>query len=312
MSSLRRVICWVLGVAAGVAGMLVVAGSMHATIGPGYEAVPKSGAFTNFVTLPSPSRAAVDIVTRPPPPPSDPCLVHPHDPGCSDSSEVVPHPHPHPHPHPYPFPYPHPHPYPHGPDIPYIPPIRIPPVCQAIVPNLINLTEDQARRAVTAVGLTLVSDHPGNNRILSQTPFAGTKVLCGWTIAVTVDVPPPAPVEIPSPEPAPVIVLPPPPTVVPPAIPVSHLDPMPWFWPLIFALLALCAALLLGLLLLLTTRARKGPKWVHAHVRAVAAATAGPGIDVMESRTDHSPPTCAVRLEPNPDRGQQILEEVNR
>lgn len=37
------------------------------------------------------------------------------------------------------------------------------PVCQATAPNLINLPEDQARRAVAAVRLILVSNHPGNN-----------------------------------------------------------------------------------------------------------------------------------------------------
>lgn len=103
-----------------------------------------------------------------------------------------------------------------------------------------------------------------------------------------------------------------PPIVAHPAVPLSRLDPMPWFWPLIIALLGLCAALVLGLLLLLAARARKGPKWVHAHVRAVAAATPGPGVDVMESRAERSAPTCVVRLEPHADSGRQVLEEVSR
>ena len=87
---------------------------------------------------------------------------------------------------------------------------------------------------------------------------------------------------------------------------------MPWFWPLIIALLALCAALLLALLLLLAARARKGPKWVHDHVRAVAAATPGASVEVMEPRTEHSAPSCVVRLEPHADSGLQVLEEVRR
>jgi hypothetical protein len=302
MSSNHRFIRWVLAVAAMVAGMLLGAGSTQATAGPGYTAAPKSAAFANFVTLPGRSRTAINAAV------TNPCWADPSL--CSGGSSEPPSKKPSRTPS-GPRHYP-PQPYFHIPHIQPIQPMPVPPVCQATVPNLINLTEAQARQAVAAMRLALVSNHPSNNRIMSQTPFAGTRVLCGWTIAVTVDQPPPPPVEIPSPDPPPAIVVPPPPIVVPPAVPVSRIDPMPWFWPLIIALLVLSAALLLGLLLLLAVQARKGPKWVHAHVRAVAAATPGPGVEVMESRTERSVPTCAVRLQPHADSGLQVLEEVSQ
>lgn len=317
MSSIHRFISWVLAIAAMVASILLAAGSTQATAGSNYTAAPKSAVFPTFVPFGWSATAATPAV-------SNRCQ----DPYCSGSGSGSSNPPPkkpdwtrRPR-HPYPPP---PHFYiPHIDPLPPIHPIPIIPVCEATVPNLINLTEDRARQAVAAVGLALVSNHPGTNRILSQTPFAGTRVLCGWTIAVTVDPPPLSPpppppplpssppVEISSPQPPPAVAIPPPPVLVPPAVPVSRIDPMPWFWPMIIALLALCAALLLGLLLLLflaaQSRARKGPKWVDTHVRVVAAAGPGPSVEVVEPRTEHSAPTCVVRLEPHADSGLQVLE----
>jgi PASTA domain len=185
--------------------------------------------------------------------------------------------------------------------------------CQATVPNLINRTEDEARQTLATVGLGLGSDPPGNNRVVSQVPVAGTRVLCGWLVTVTVDQPPPPPlVEVPAAaDPPPALVVPPP-VVIPPAAPVSRIEPFPWFWPVIIALLLPSAALLLLLLLLLAVRARKGPKWVRAHVRAVPGAAPNAGIEVRESRTDHSAPPCVVRLESHADSSQQVLEVVGQ
>jgi hypothetical protein len=187
------------------------------------------------------------------------------------------------------------------------------PICQATVPNLVDQTEDQARGALAAVGLALSSDQPGNNRVASQVPVAGTRVLCGWFVTVIVDQsPPPPPADVPTADPPPAVVVPLPLPVVPPAVPVSPLQPIPWFWPVSIALLVLCAALLLGLLLLLAARARKRPKWVHAHVWAAAGTSSGARVDVMESRTDHSARPCVVRLVPHADSGLQVLEEMDR
>jgi hypothetical protein len=324
MSSIHRFLSWVFAIAAVVAGMLLAAGSIQAAAGTEYTAAPKSASFAKFV--PSDwSATAADAAL------SNRCQ----DPYCTGSGSGSSNPPPR-KPNPPPrkqdripqrrdFHPPPPHfRIPHIDPPPPIRPIPVIPICEATVPNLINLTEDRARQAVAAVGLALMSDHPGNNRVLSQTPFAGTRVLCGWTIAVTVDPPPLSPppppppppssppVEISSPDPPPAVVAPPPPVVVPPTVPVSRIDPLPWFWPMIIALLALCAALLLGLLLLLflaaRDRARRGPKWVHTHVRVIAAADPGPSVEVVEPRTEHSAPTCVVRLEPHDDSGLQVLE----
>ncbi len=199
------------------------------------------------------------------------------------------------------------------PPMPIIPPMRDP-ICVSTVPNLVNRTEHQARRALTAVGLVLGNDPAGNSRVVSQVPLSGTRVLCGWAVTVTVYEPPPPPVA-PSPPPvvasAPPVVLPPPPVVPPPA-PVALVEPIPWFWPVFTALVLLSAGLLVGLLVLLAVRARKGQKWVRAHVRAVVGAAPDVGVEIMESRTEYSPPSCVVRLEPHADSGMQVLEEVRR
>ncbi|MGH3719993.1 MAG: hypothetical protein ACRDRI_14365 [Pseudonocardiaceae bacterium] len=76
--------------------------------------------------------------------------------------------------------------------------------------------------------------------------------------------------------------------------------------------IGLLVVLLIGLLALLATQARKGQKWVHAHVQAVAGAVSGTVAEVMEPRTDHSPPTCVVRIEPHADNGTQVLEGVHQ
>ncbi|MGH3754909.1 MAG: hypothetical protein ACRDRP_19865 [Pseudonocardiaceae bacterium] len=108
------------------------------------------------------------------------------------------------------------------------------------------------------------------------------------------------------------MVVPPVPPVVPPAVPATFFNPLPWLWPVFTALILLTVGLLVVLLVLRAVQNRKGPKWVHAHVEAVAGAAPGVGVEIMESRTDHSPPSCVVRLEPHADSGIQILEEVRR
>jgi hypothetical protein len=161
MASIRRFICWVLAVAAVVAGMLLAAGLTQATAGPDYATPPRSTSSVNFVTPPARSGTAVNAAVN------NPCLVNPDDPSCSDYSDPPPKP-----PHPPWSPPPHHPTQPHF----YIPPthpiqpIPVPQVCQATVPDLVNLTQDQARRAVAAVGLALGSSQPGNNRIVSQVP----------------------------------------------------------------------------------------------------------------------------------------------
>lgn len=151
------------------------------------------------------------------------------------------------------------------------------------VPNLASRTVYEARVALTAVGLVLGgNDSAGNRRVESQAPAAGTLVRPGSAVTVTVSEA---------------------------TMPVAS-DLIPW-WLLVGALILL-AVILGGLLVSHPLRDRQGQKWVRVHVRAVVGAAPGTVIEVMESRTDRSPPTCVVRLEPHSDSGTQVLhfEEV--
>jgi hypothetical protein len=105
--------------------------------------------------------------------------------------------------------------------------------------------------------------------------------------------------------------------VVPPAPPVvqSPVDPVvqliPRWWP-IPALLTLLVA---GLLVSRVIRAQKEQqkqKGAHTDVRAVVGADPGTDVEVMQSRTDRSPPTFVVRIEPRADSGTQVFEEVHQ
>jgi hypothetical protein len=115
--------------------------------------------------------------------------------------------------------------------------------------------------------------------------------------------------------PAPPVVKPPvAPVAEPPATPMSFSKLIPWLWSMIVALILLGLGLLalLGLLAWSAVRGRQKQKWVHTHVQAIAGAAPGVDVEVMESRTDHSPPTWVVRLEPHADSGRQVLEEVHQ
>jgi hypothetical protein len=107
---------------------------------------------------------------------------------------------------------------------------------------------------------------------------------------------------------------PPVPVVEPPVAPVSVSNLISWLWIGLILLILLgvgLVALLVGQLSRVV-RARQDQQWVQAHVEAVAGAASGVGVEVMESRTDFSPPTLAVRIEPHADSGTQILEEARR
>jgi hypothetical protein len=131
-------------------------------------------------------------------------------------------------------------------------------------------------------------------------------------------VPPPVHVVSPPPPPAPPVV----PAVSPPAPPAppAALAPSPHVVPAAFdltrlwrfavALILLGIGLLVALLVLLASQVQKGQKWVRAHVHVVAGAAPSTVAEIMESRTDRSPPTCVVRIQPHADSGTQVLEGV--
>jgi hypothetical protein len=113
----------------------------------------------------------------------------------------------------------------------------------------------------------------------------------------------------------PVVIPPAPPAVKTPLTrPVIREDfsaVIPWLWALIVGLIMLGVGLVIQLIVLIVRR-RHGPRWVRTHLRAVAGAVPEVGIEVMESRTDHSPPTCVVRLQSHADSGTQVLEEAHQ
>jgi hypothetical protein len=316
MSSIGRPIRWVLARAAIVAGLLLASGLTDATAGPDNARSPQPSSHAKLVVGRIKSVTIVNV--SPDPDCTDYGNDSDHqsnlrlgdDSGYGDNPRCYK----------YPDPPKYVPPKPHRPPKRHIPPIVPPRACQGTVPNVIGRTEDQAREAVAAAGLTAGSARQGNNRVVRQVPVAGTVVQCGWVVTMIVDQPappPPAPprplppVELPPADPPPAFVMPSPLPVVPPAAPVPRMEPIPWFWPVIIALLGLSAALLVGLLLLVAARAWKGPKWVRAHVRAVAGVAPDVGVEVMESPADHSAPPCVVRLEPHADSGTQTLEEVH-
>jgi hypothetical protein len=146
------------------------------------------------------------------------------------------------------------------------------------VPDLVDGTVDEARASLGDVGLVLGNDPDGARRVESQEPAAGTLVPVGATVTVTVSEP---------------------------TVPIAERAPL---WPVAAAALILLGA---GLVAPRTLRARRGPKWVRTHVRIVAGPASASDVEVTHPRADR-PPTHVVRIEPHPDRGTQILEEVNR
>jgi hypothetical protein len=81
----------------------------------------------------------------------------------------------------------------------------------------------------------------------------------------------------------------------------------------IVALILLGVGLLAALIGLHALRNRHEQKWARARIKLAPGPDPGVGVEVLESRTDHAPPTCVVRLQPLADNhGTQILEEVHR
>jgi hypothetical protein len=146
------------------------------------------------------------------------------------------------------------------------------------VPDLVDGTVDEARASLGDVGLVLGNDPDAASMVESQAPAAGTLVPVGATVTVTVSEP---------------------------AVPIAERTPL---WPVTAAALILLGA---GLVAPRALRARRGPKWVRTHVRIVAGPASASDVEVTHPRADR-PPTHVVRIEPHPDRGTQILEEVNR
>ncbi|MGH4017306.1 MAG: PASTA domain-containing protein [Pseudonocardiaceae bacterium] len=189
------------------------------------------------------------------------------------------------------------------------------------VPNLVNRTVDEAREALAAAGLVLGNNPAGDRRVLGQTPAAGVRVARGTPVTVTVsEVPvPPSPGGptaggtaanpggTPTGQP-PATTQPTSPTSsTPVSPPVKPAAGFPW------SLLVVLVLILLGALGgTLARQVRKGPAWVHSHVRAVAGFVPHIGVAIAESRVDPSSRTCVVRITPHHDSGTQVLEVADQ
>jgi hypothetical protein len=84
------------------------------------------------------------------------------------------------------------------------------------------------------------------------------------------------------------------------------------WWPILVLLTLLVAGLLASRVVSRAIRAPQEQNGVSTDVRAVAGAISSVELKVMQSRVDHSLPTCVVRIEPHADNGTQILEEVHQ
>jgi beta-lactam-binding protein with PASTA domain len=204
------------------------------------------------------------------------------------------------------------------------------------VPDLLGLDVDVVPGILASRGLELGQVAGTGEVVRSQNPAAGSQVPSGTAVSVSVEaaVPPPRLVAVPSLIKATVdeanaaltaagLVLgnnpggdgtvesqePAAGTLVPAgsAVTVTLTQPTPW-WP------AAALAVLLGVALLATRMlpSHRDRRWVRAHVRATSGAPPGFDVDVTEQPAAASPPTHVVRIEPHPDSGTQVFEEVGR
>lgn len=162
------------------------------------------------------------------------------------------------------------------------------------VPNLVSRTVPDARMPLTDAGLVFGNDPAGDGRVESQEPAAKTLVCPGSAVTVTVSVPP--------------VVSPDSPVVSPDAEVVPAAGLIPRWWP-IPATLTFLALLIAGLLLARAIRTQQGQKGILPDIRVVPGVDPGTDVEVTQSPSDRSSPTCVVRIEPHADSGTQVLEE---
>jgi hypothetical protein len=161
------------------------------------------------------------------------------------------------------------------------------------------------RRQPDPLPLVVAVQPPVVQRPVVQPPVVQATVVQAPVVQPPVEQPPVEPVAVPTA---------PPPAVPEVEAPVSSLGffkVTPGLWPVIVALILLGVGLLVALLVLHAVRNRHGQKWMRARIQVVAGADPSVGVEVMESRTDRSPSTCVVRLEPHAGSGTHIFEEVH-
>ncbi len=159
----------------------------------------------------------------------------------------------------------------------------VPPVVPTVaVPPLKGLTIDQAREVLSDRGLTLADvgiEGEVEGTIATQTPPSGALVPVDSSVAVTLL-----------------------------AATSSGFGPEEWAATAAFLVL-LGAASALGIR---GTRTRRARRWVRSHVEVVANPTPPPLSVPAAPRPGLTPPDHVVRIEPHPDSGAHVLEEVRR
>lgn len=141
-----------------------------------------------------------------------------------------------------------------------------------VVPALRGMTPATAHTTVAAANLTLAGRVGTRGRVVAQDPAAGTRVLVGTPIAVTVHLTPPRP------------------------------------WPIVAAIILVLAALVvLGRM----WRRRRARRWVNDHI-VLSAQASPPFPPHVSLREGSPTMTHAIRLETHDDEEETLLEEVHR
>jgi beta-lactam-binding protein with PASTA domain len=147
----------------------------------------------------------------------------------------------------------------------------VPPAQMVAVPDLRGSTVEEARQQLEPLGLALLTESSGDAEVSAQSPLPLTLVAQGSGVTVTTS------------------------------------SPFPWE---VVLLLTLALALLLGSALPRLRERRRSRQQVRRQLRVVAARP------IFEATTEVTPESpdefeCVVRIEPYPDKGTHVVEEVH-
>jgi beta-lactam-binding protein with PASTA domain len=174
------------------------------------------------------------------------------------------------------------------------------------VPHLVGKTVKAAAAALARAGLQLGNPHAGGTGTVErQQPAAGVLVPRHSVVTVSVDGEP-APTPTPTPTPAPTH------SALPPK--GSHPDPPGTSLAARALVLAAGAAALLGAAAAAyqVARGRRGRAWVQTHVRAVPGGVTVGHLRAERREGDPRRRDVTTRIEPHPDIGIHVIEEISR
>lgn len=147
------------------------------------------------------------------------------------------------------------------------------------VPDLVDGSVADARAALGELGLVLGSTADDDATVEGQSPAAGVLVPQGTAVTVTV------------------------------TAPSSGLWSPATLWAVIVLVAVIAASSLIGARL---SRSRRARPWPRKHVRVVPGTSPRPTYTTEERAEDPPVPTRTIRIEPHPDSGTHVLEEVDR